>query len=331
MTLATLLLIVVMFVFIVGLCIGSFLNVVILRAFSNESISFPGSKCPKCQKPLKWYHNIPLLSYAILKGKCAFCHEKISIQYPIVELLTGLIFVLIFFKFGLGFNAILMATFASIFIVLAATDIKEKVVFDAHTYTLAALGLIYNLFNIGVLHPGYTKFTLFAHNFSINNSFVSAVIGLVAGIVIMEFLARLGYLFVGARAFGEGDTFIAAGLGAVFGADNLIKILVISIVIQLIFAIPIFLKKLYIKKDYKTLIGFLSFFLFIIFFKWINTTPIVNNTLLYLIFVLMLCVLGIYVCKRILKGVKGHQEDMTYLPFGPSMVIAALIAMLFII
>ena len=68
------------FVFIIGLCIGSFLNVVILRALSEESIVFPASKCPKCQNPLKWWHNIPVLSYILLGGKCAFCKEN---QYSI--------------------------------------------------------------------------------------------------------------------------------------------------------------------------------------------------------------------------------------------------------
>ena len=84
-------LVVLAFILIIGLVIGSFLNVVILRTVSGESIVFPASKCPKCNTPLKWYHNIPVLSYIFLRGKCGFCHEPISIQYPIVELLTGIL------------------------------------------------------------------------------------------------------------------------------------------------------------------------------------------------------------------------------------------------
>ena len=79
---------VILLVLLTGLCIGSFLNVVILRGLSNESIVFPASKCPKCQHKLYWWHNIPVLSYILLGGKCGFCKEKISIQYPIVEILT---------------------------------------------------------------------------------------------------------------------------------------------------------------------------------------------------------------------------------------------------
>ena len=92
------------FIFVIGLCVGSFMNVVILRTVSEESIVFPGSKCPKCQTPLKWYHNIPVFSYLFLRGKCGFCQEKISIQYPIVELLTGILFIALFLRFCMPFD-----------------------------------------------------------------------------------------------------------------------------------------------------------------------------------------------------------------------------------
>ena len=145
------------FIFITGLVIGSFLNVVILRTLSNESIVFPGSKCPKCQNPLKWWHNIPVFSYIFLRGKCAFCKEKISIQYPIVEFLTGIIFT------GFGylylntmFNSnesvpiltlmfIVSVIASSLFIVISGTDFKEMLVSDIHTYSLIGLGIIYSI------------------------------------------------------------------------------------------------------------------------------------------------------------------------------------------
>ena len=74
--------------FALGTVIGSFLNVVALRGLTGESIVLPPSKCPKCGERIKPWHNIPILSYIFLKGKCAYCNEKISIQYPIVEFLT---------------------------------------------------------------------------------------------------------------------------------------------------------------------------------------------------------------------------------------------------
>ena len=133
------------FVFVIGLCIGSFLNVVILRALSEESIVFPASKCPTCQTPLKWWHNIPVLSYILLGGKCAYCKEKISIQYPIIELLTGIIFTLVFIKFGLSIETLFIWAIVSIMIAMAGTDIKEKVVFDVHTFTFIGLGFLNTL------------------------------------------------------------------------------------------------------------------------------------------------------------------------------------------
>ena len=78
--------------FVFGTLIGSFLNVVIYRVPRGESIVFPSSKCQHCQTSLKWYHNIPVFSWLALGGKCAFCHDPIAKQYPIVEIVTGIIF-----------------------------------------------------------------------------------------------------------------------------------------------------------------------------------------------------------------------------------------------
>lgn len=330
MALLTLLLIILLFVFIIGLCIGSFLNVVISRAFSNESIAHPRSKCPSCQTQLKWYHNIPLISYMILKGKCAFCDEKISLQYPLIELITGLLFVGVFLKFGLDINAIFILIFVSLFVVLAATDIKEKVVFDFHTYALVIAGLIYNLFNIGGLQLGDRVLTLGKFSVAINNSFISAIVGIVVGILIMEAFARFGYLVAGTRAFGEGDTYIAAGLGAVFGMKYLLTVLLYGFIVQIFLTIPVFIKKLFVNKDYKTLGSFLVFFLLIIVMKALDYFNLTTNLILFSIIALALASVGIYVCKRIIGGLKEQgEENFTYLPFGPALVVGGLIVLFF--
>jgi leader peptidase (prepilin peptidase) / N-methyltransferase len=323
-TLATLLISVILFIFLIGLCVGSFLNVVILRAFSDESIVFPGSKCPSCQQPLKWYHNIPVLSYLFLKGKCAFCKEPISKQYPIIEFITGILFVAVFFKFGLGLNSLFMMAIVSLFIVLAVTDIKEKVVFDFHTYILIGIGLIYNLFNIGHLYLGDKVLTLGSFHIGINNSLIASVLGIIAGIIFMEIFARFGYLVAGMRAFGEGDTYIAAGLGAVLGYKYLLTALVYAFVIQIFLTIPVFIKKLYVNKDYRTLISFFVFFGLIVVIKYIDYANITNSFIIFTTLTLFLCAAGFYVCKRVLGGLK-NPDNATYLPFGPAMVIGALI------
>ena len=113
---------------IVGLCFGSFFNVVILRSLSNESIVFPASKCPKCGNALKPWHNIPLLSYLFLRGKCAFCKEKISLQYPVVEFLTMLLFAFSFLKFGFSWKTLFAIILSSCMLIMTMTDLKEKLV-----------------------------------------------------------------------------------------------------------------------------------------------------------------------------------------------------------
>lgn len=328
-----------LFVFIIGLCIGSFLNVVILRAFSNESIVFPNSKCPKCQKPLKWHHNIPILSFLLLKGKCAFCAEKISIQYPIVELATGLLFVAVFVKFiglnlafGLSLTALLntifILAFICVFVVLAVTDIKEKVIFDFHAYILVALGLIYNLLNLNPLYLGNKFLTLGKFSITIPDSLIAAILGIIAGVVIMEAFARFGYLVAGTRAFGEGDSYIAAGLGAIFGWKYLITVLVYAFIIQIVLTIPVFISKLYKNKDYKTLGSFFVFFILTFAIKLMEYIKISSNFTIFTVLIILLCISGFYACKRILGGLK-NQENMTYLPFGPAMVAGGLVLLFF--
>ena len=322
----TLLIAILSFVFVIGLCIGSFLNVVILRALSEESIVFPASKCPKCQTPLKWWHNIPLFSYILLRGKCAFCKCNISIQYPIIELLTGLIFTALFIKFGFSINTLYTWIVASFLIIIAGTDIKEKVVFDVHTYSLIFIGFIYTV--------GITVYTLFQINQGynipnltlLNNPIVNGLAGLVFGIIIMEVLARLGYIFAGTRAFGEGDTLIAAGLGMVFGWQELIAILIYSIIIQVVLFLPIFIIGLIKQKEWKTFSLFTGFVLYAIAFYSLQNLNIINNNIVYSIGAIVLALIGILTCFSILKGLKENIQNRTYLPFGPAMVIAALIA-----
>ena len=331
------------FVFIIGLCIGSFLNVVILRSLSNESIVFPPSKCPVCGNSLKWWHNIPVLSYILLRGKCGFCHCKISPQYPIVELITGLLFTAVFLKYfvvGVATNSLNFGTlFAilyswiiiSLLIVLAVTDIKEKIVFDAHTYSLIGMGLLLNILSTGYLiyytvSNGTFEFNL---NFVFNTPLTNSLLGMLVGIVVMELLARAGYLFAGTRAFGEGDTYIAAGLGAVFGWKNVLWIVLLSIAIQILFTLPLFIKKLACNKDWKTIISLVLFFLYAAGMYFVqHKTSLMDNSLYLVVSMLIMLGLGIWACFEVIKGLK-NKNTLTYLPFGPALAIAGLLLLVF--
>ena len=326
-------LVVLAFIFITGLVIGSFLNVVILRTVSEESIVFPASKCPKCQTPLKWWHNIPVLSYILLRGKCAFCKEPISIQYPIIELITGIIYTILFMKFGVSFDTLFAWIFAALLIVIASTDIKEKVVYDVHTYTLIGFGLLYAVVvtatAIYQIHVAGTPIE-FSKYILLNNPLSMSILGAIEGALILEICARAGYLVAGTRAFGEGDTFIAAGLGALFGWRTLLVVLALSVLIQVVLFLPIFVKGLIQNKDFKTLISFVLFCAYAITFYSLQHFRIITpeNIIIYTIGALILAALGITSCIFIFKGLREKPENRTYLPFGPAMVAAAFIALI---
>lgn len=321
------------FAYVIGLCIGSFLNVVILRSLSEESIVFPASKCPKCQHPLKWYHNIPVFSFIFLKGKCAFCGEKISVQYPLVELFTATIFVFIIMKFGLSWMTLFMWIVSSLLIVMAVTDIKERVVFDKHTLSLMGIGLL----NAGLI-TGIYAYSLHQNHalgqyikpLLLQGPFTMAIAGALCGALVMEILARLGYLFVGTRAFGEGDSYIAAGLGAVFGFPTVLILLAISVIIQAVLTLPVFIKKSFLNKEYNILYALSGFLAYAVVFGILTYRGIiVDITWLYITLTVLFALVGLFLCYLIIRSIKnGNDSNMTYLPFGPAMVIAAFIAIL---
>ena len=313
------------FVLIIGLCIGSFLNVVILRAFSNESIVYPASKCPKCQHPLKWWHNIPIISYIILKGKCGFCKEKISIQYPIIEAVTALMFILVFLVYGISVNTLFAWTVGSILIVLATTDWKEQVVFDMHTYILIGCGLLFSsIVTIAGLYGNYSLLGNFGidTNWIVSNPLTTSLLGAIAGFVGMEIISRFGYLIAGTRAFGEGDSFIAAGLGAVFGWPVLLKLLILSVIIQILLTMPVYLKKEYDNKNWMTLISLGIFVCYTAAFCMAQAFGWLTNTYAYWASAIVLLIIGLFACREILRGVR-NPENRTYMPFGPAMIVAA--------
>lgn len=129
--------------FLLGSCIGSFLNVVALRSLLQESWWRRRSHCMKCDHNLGILDMVPILSYVLLKGKCRYCHEKFSWQYPLVELFTGLIFVAVIFKFGCTVDGLAMCIFAATLITVTVTDFREHLIPHEITYPSILLGLSY--------------------------------------------------------------------------------------------------------------------------------------------------------------------------------------------
>lgn len=282
-----------------GLCFGSFYNVVILRSLSGESLVFPNSKCPKCSTPLKPWHNIPVISYVFLRGKCAFCKEKISLQYPIIELLTMGLFAWSFLKFGLTWKTLFAIILSSCLLVMTMTDLKEKLVDCSIAIGLAIFALLFNGFFYG--------------------TWLDSIIGLLVGVVIMETAARIGYLFSKGRAFGEADTYVAGALGACFGTMGLLQILVYTLITAAIFIIPNFLYKQYKNNQKAVCILFVLFILSALIFKTLTQKWYVFTALI---------ITGITLSVLILKNLKNESE-LTYIPLVPAFSIASLYFLFF--
>ena len=281
---------------IIGLCLGSFFNVVILRSLSDESIIFPPSKCPKCGNRLYWWHNIPLLSYVLLRGKCYFCKEKISIQYPIIEFLTMFLFGVSFLKFGVNWKTLFVIFWLSGFIIMTATDLKAKLVDCNIAIAIGVTGVLYNFIQTGM------------------HGFVSAILGLIAGAVILEIIARLGYVFAGTRAMGEADTYVAGALGAMFGIQNVLPVLLYGLIASMIFIVPMFLYNQYKNGNKLTCILSVLFVLVVLVYckLWMNYWMMG-----------VLIILGILLSISILKNIK-QEGNRNYLPYVPALALGAL-------
>ncbi|MEJ2133900.1 MAG: prepilin peptidase [Desulfofustis sp.] len=196
--------------FLFGTIIGSFLNVVILRLPDpGTSIVFPSSHCPKCKKSLSWYENIPILSYLVLGGKCSHCKMSISPQYPIVELLTGLLAVAVIANFGLSLTALGFFLFCAALVTIIWIDLHHQIIPDV------------------ISLPGI----IFGFAFSFISFFVTwqeSLIGLLAGGGIFYAVSYSYYLLRRQEGLGGGDIKLLAMLGAFLGWQSLLFIIFAS-------------------------------------------------------------------------------------------------------
>jgi len=202
------------FVFITGLSVGSFANVCIYRLPRDMSIIRPRSFCPSCQTPIKPRHNIPLLSFIFLRGKCACCGAKISWRYPLIELLSGLLFLSAFYYFYLSSDNIYMFIvglyLSSVFLIIFFIDLDFKIIPDS----LSLSGII-----IGVAVSFLPATPL---------RWYDSVIGLFAGGLLFLAVAELGDRLFKKESMGGGDIKLAAMLGAFLGWKGILLVLGIA-------------------------------------------------------------------------------------------------------
>ena len=201
--------------FIFGLIVGSFLNVCIYRIPANMSLWWPPSTCPKCQNRIKFYDNIPVLSYLILGGKCRNCKEPISIQYPIIEMLTALLTLLVVYVMGLSWWTAVALFVTYCLIVLSIIDFKLLIIPDRFSIGLAVLGLLVCFINPAF--PGDLKVKFF-----------QALIGGSVGFFGLWGMAVIAGIIFKKEAMGGGDIKLLAGVGTLTGLQGVISTLMIS-------------------------------------------------------------------------------------------------------
>ena len=218
------------FSFGLGACIASFLNVVIWRVPRGESIVSPPSHCPKCNAAIKWYQNIPILSWLALRGKCANCKEPISPRYILIETLGGVLFFVTFAMFrGTSSNpmewvALLVTwTWISLMIVGSMIDFDHKLLPDFVTVGGMILGLSFHMYVSVYL------FLTSSHFMSIlDYSIVRSVIGLAFGFGLLWLIRWLGSKAFKREAMGLGDVFLMGAVGALFGPVAVLVTLILS-------------------------------------------------------------------------------------------------------
>jgi len=210
-----------------GLAIGSFLNVCVYRLPAGLSVVTPRSRCPQCERPIRWYENIPVASYIALRGRCRGCGERISLQYPLVELATGIIWVAMAARFGPTLAALSGAVFLTLLLGIALTDAREYIIPDEFSLGGLLLGLAFAAFPGGM-------------------PFLRAVAGAAVGFASLYLVAIVGQWVFRKEAMGGGDIKMMAMVGAFVGpAGALLTIFLGALLGTLIFGpISIITKRL---------------------------------------------------------------------------------------
>lgn len=187
---------------VLGAVVGSFLNVVIHRLPARESLVSPGSHCPRCGHPIRWYHNIPVAGWLVLRGKCRDCGEPISWRYPAVEALTGSLFALAYVMYGVQPRTLLVMAFIAALVAITFIDIDHYIIPDRIVLPGAVIGLLVST----LLEPSRWW------------EYLAAAVG---GAV---FLLALGLLWAG--GMGMGDVKMALMMGAVLGTGTIVALFV---------------------------------------------------------------------------------------------------------
>ncbi|MGB3365822.1 MAG: prepilin peptidase, partial [Thermodesulfobacteriota bacterium] len=234
--------------FIFGTIIGSFLNVCIYRLPREESIAYPGSHCISCNEPISFYNNIPILSYLFLKGKCSKCNSEISLRYPLVEVITGLLFVATVWSFGLSIQTLFYLIFISSLIAITFIDFKHMIIPNVITYPGIIVGILYNTLRtdwnyslelIGNFNLGMQNFFSLLSEVPLLDSIFGVVLG--GGLLL---LVAYSYEVIKKRqGMGMGDVKLLAMIGAFFGWEGVLFVIFLASILGSVIGISIIIAK----------------------------------------------------------------------------------------
>lgn len=203
------------FIALFGLLVGSFLNVVIYRLPLGQGLVKTNSHCFSCGSQINWYDNIPLVSYALLRGRCRVCKSKISIQYPLVEALNSILWILIYVRYQLSIETLIYCIMTSVLLALAVIDLKTFEIPRVFNIILVIIGLVYTCIDY--------------------NNFINHLVGLVC---VSGVLFILWFISAG-RWIGFGDVLLMASTGIIVGWQSVIVGFYIGCVLVVLIYLPI--------------------------------------------------------------------------------------------
>ena len=234
--------------FIFGSIIGSFLNVCIYRLPREESIAYPRSHCTSCDQSISFYNNIPILSYLFLNGKCSNCKSKISLRYPIVEILTGLLFLATVWSFGLTTQTLFYLIFLSSIVAITFIDLEHMIIPNVITYPGIIVGILYNALktdwdnsseSISKFSFGIQDFFSLLNELPILNSLFGVILG--AGILLV--IAYSYEIIKKRQGMGMGDVKLLAMIGAFFGWEGVLFVIFLGSILGSVIGISIIIAK----------------------------------------------------------------------------------------
>lgn len=291
----------ILFLILMGLCWGSFLNVLYVRTLSGESIVMPPSKCPKCGHSLFWWQNIPLISFLFLKGKCYFCNRTISIRYPIVEIVGAAIFLFAFVRNVSLFDAVSVILILSMFLVLSMTDNDSQKISVPQTIVIMLGGLVFSRYDI-----------------------LNSLYGGLAGAGIIFSLILLGQKFFNKATFGLGDIWLVGALGAVVGLDKLLLFLFYTLIIQFILVLPKYIMNLIRAEQRDTLRYLIYFFVTCLFLYVFRNISFFGSKVVLTGILWTLLFFAVKLTMNIINSLKTS-ESAAHCPLAPAVAISCLL------